>query len=59
MRRYWAALRDGLLAGLAYIGLFRLVGEIPFRPLIASAIALAVAIGVLRFVQVRRQTQTS
>lgn len=50
MRRYVSVVSDGLMAGLAYVGLWTLTGHpIPFHALIASAIGCAVGVSLLKY----------
>jgi xanthosine utilization system XapX-like protein len=55
VKRYLSAAADGVVAGLAYIGLFTLVGPIPWNAMIASAVGVAVGAGVFRYVKQQRQ----
>jgi hypothetical protein len=57
MRRYLSVISDGLLAGLAYIGLNKLVGDpIPFHMAIASAIGVAICVSLLKYFRPPRQS---
>lgn len=58
MKRHMWAIADGIVAGLAYVGLFSLAGNpLPFDALIASAVGVAVLSSIFRYFKHHRESR--